>query len=99
MTMPWRVQYQFRSPRPPLRQRNTTTKRPTTTGGRPIPVFTRDRRSRRPRNRVSPMSAPSGTPVTTAIAVAVPLTTSDATAASMTSGSSAASLAIAPATP
>jgi len=88
-----------RKPSGPVRHRKMVSTRPTTTGGSPMPVFTRERSSRRPRNWVSPMSAPSGTPVSTAIAVAAPLTTSDATAASITSGSSAASLATAPAMP
>src|SRR5438045_1669321 len=99
ITIPWRVQYQSRSPSAPLRHRNTTTNSPTTTGGRPMPVFTSERSSRRPRKRVRPISAPSGTPVTMAITVAAPLTTSDAKAASMTSGSRAASFAIAPPIP
>jgi len=86
-TIAWRVQYQLRSPNGPLRQTNTATKRPTTTGGRPMPVLTSERSRLRPRKRLRPRSAPRGTPVTTESVVATPLTRSDADAASNTSGS------------
>jgi len=87
-TIACRVQYQFKSPKGPLRHTNTTTNSPTTTGGRPIPVFTIDSTSDRPGKRVRPSTVPSGIPLMTLSAVAAPLTTSEAPAASYTVGSS-----------
>src|SRR4051794_16306436 len=43
---------------------------PTTTGGRPMPVFAPASTTRRPGNRVSATAAPSGSPMSSATAVA-----------------------------
>ena len=55
-----------------MRQRKIDTNRPTTTGGSPIPVFTRLTRTRRPGKRVSASAVPAETPSSRLSSVAVP---------------------------
>ncbi len=62
-------------------------KRPTTTGGSPIPVFTSAMTSRRPGKRASASKVPSGMPIRSERTVAVPDSRSDSHVIPRTSGS------------
>src|SRR5262245_23231164 len=64
-------------PMGPLRQSSMVTKSPTTTGGRPMPVFTALTASPRPGNWVRARTTPRGTPSTSAMSVALADTCSD----------------------
>ena len=62
MTMAEGVYNNARKPRGPLRDRMRYKKSPTTTGGRPMPVFNTPRISPRRGNRRKANRAPQGTP-------------------------------------
>ena len=62
-------------------------KRPTTTGGSPIPVLTRAITSRRPGKRTSARSVPSGMPTMSESKVAVAESLSESQVIPSTSGS------------
>ncbi len=78
-----------RKPSGPFLQRKTVTKRPTTTGGSPIPVLTTLTTNFLPGNRVSATIIPVETPNPTEMSVAIPDTLRDSQVMPRTSGSSA----------
>src|SRR5574337_1196872 len=65
------------TPRGPLRQRKIEMKRPTTTGGSPIPVLIRLTTRLRPGKRASAIKVPSGIPTSSESPVARPDTWSE----------------------
>ena len=71
MTMAVGVYSNPNAPSGPLRHSSTVTNSPTTTGGRPIPVFAAASITRRPANRPRARAVPKGTPSSSATAVAV----------------------------
>ena len=76
-----------RKPRGPLRHSRIATIRPTTTGGIPMPTFTRLMRKRRPPNRLNARAIPVGTPMIKLVAVAIKDTRKDSRTMAKTSGS------------
>src|SRR5581483_12038924 len=75
------------APRGPLRHSRRDTNRPTTTGGRPMPAFTRDTAAGRPGKRTSASIAPDGTPSASDTSVASVDTSSDSQSTAYTSAS------------
>ena len=77
ITMACGVNKSPHSPSGPERDNVRKTARPTTTGGRPIIALSATMTPSRPGNRVSAMTAPSGTPMRAASSTALMLTMSD----------------------
>src|SRR5680860_1507623 len=71
-------------PKGPLRASIIYTNRPITTGGNPMPVYTRAITEERPRKRASPRTSPAGTPISKPTSTAMPEILSDSTITSMT---------------
>ena len=80
-----------RKPKGPLRHSSTVTKRPTTTGGRPMPVFIRAMTTRLPGNSLRATDTAKPRPSTTLMRVARPDTLRDSSVMPRTSGSRASS--------
>jgi len=78
-------------PSGPLRQSSTVTKRPTTTGGRPMPVFSSAMTSRLPGNSFRATATATVRPMARLIRVATPETCRDSQVIRRTSGSSVSS--------
>ena len=65
------VYSQAKSPSGPERHKSIVIHSPATTGGRPMPILIRARRSRLPGNLASPSSIPAGMPINVLISTAV----------------------------
>src|SRR3989338_6177300 len=87
MTMDVGMWSSSRSPSGPLRQRKIETKRPTTTGGRPIPVLISATVIERPGNCVSARKIPIGMPNRRDSSVALPEILSESHVMAQISGS------------
>ena len=71
------VSHRLSEPSTPCRKSSTETTVPTTTGGKPMPVFTSAIVTRLPGNGASASSTPAGPPSTRLISVAIPETCTD----------------------
>src|SRR5664279_2169238 len=80
-----------RKPKGPFRHSSTVTKRPTTTGGRPMPVFMSAMTRRLPGNSLRATATATPSPSTTLRRVAIPDTFRESRVIPRTSGSSVSS--------